>query len=390
MDKSLGNTTKQIIEVLNRFEKQLKSNADVDSGGKITFQNPWSIDIDKVKLEIQKLLQKELNSILKKDIELKKLPELINANNILNFHKALKKQVPNLVYLIEFTDLFSEEDLPWYPFYDAISIYFSATKISKLDSKVAYEYILKAMLHTDDENFESFEDTDWNEFVPQLDALRQHKFATKKNIEEISEIISRYDGSAFIYTPPEIIFKGSSKEMEDNFSNWLERYLTTPLIMEVSFKGLDKNHNFESLIESWHRHSLNDSAKSGKLIWHTTMANVPVNFEFDKKKIKFKIHRISQLADPAIGPDFSIPTNPRSEYKVTMFRTGTRNEYDQSMDKSFLALQVLIVSENLNCPLENIKAEIDWLRVYEKDYPLEGLSENEIKTISNVYLDSRK
>ena len=390
MDKNLKVIENQLIEILRTHEIKLKNIADLDAKGKITYKNPWSVDIDKIRNEIQKFLRNELNSIIKSQIELKSLPELINAQNIVKFHKALKKQTPNLIYLIEFTDLFYEGDMPWYPFYDAIREYFSPKKIAKIDSKIAYEYILKAMLHTDDENFESFEDTDWNEFVPQLDALRQHKFATKKNFEEISELISRYDGSAFIYTPPEIIFKGSSKGMEVNFSNWLERYLTTPLMMEVSFKGLGKNHNLESLIESWHRNSLNDSAKSGKLIWHTTMANVPVKFKAGNKKIEFNIHRISQLADPAIGPDFSIPTTPRSEYKVTMFRTGTRDEYDQSMDKSFLAMQILIASENLKCPLRDITAEIDWLRISEKDYPLAGLSESQIKTISNRYLDSYK
>ena len=77
------------------------------------------------------------------------------------------------------------------------------------------------------------------------------------------------------------------------------------------------------------------------------------------------------------------------KYKLTLYRTGERHEYDSEMDKNLLALQTLIVQENINVPIENIESEIDWLRLGEKSYPLLGLSEDELDALSKIYLDAQ-
>jgi hypothetical protein len=59
------------------------------------------------------------------------------------------------------------------------------------------------------------------------------------------------------------------------------------------------------------------------------------------------------------------------------------------MDQSLLALQVLVLSQNFHCPVENIQGEIDWLRLDERDYPLKDLNERELDDLSQAYIQAQ-
>jgi hypothetical protein len=56
------------------------------------------------------------------------------------------------------------------------------------------------------------------------------------------------------------------------------------------------------------------------------------------------------------------------------------------MDRSLLALQVLLFHESSNVPIDKIEAEVHWIRLEEKAYPLVGLTRDELEEISQTYL----
>jgi hypothetical protein len=277
--------------------------------------------------------------------------------------------------------------MPWYPLYDALRLFFTVEQIGLIQSESEYQFALSGIHHIESEFFDYMEEIDLQVFIPQAEALIASKFSGEKDRDDLLAMIARFDGSAYIYTPPEIVFEGSSGGLEAPFTEWLNAFMVTPLFDdEFDGEGSSLEFNLQSLIERWNRRPLQERSPYGDKIWHIIAINTPVQFNYEEKLITFEIHKISQLADPDIGLDPAIPTNPEIHYKITLFRTGERHEYDADMDRSLLAVQVIIASENLKCPVKEIEADIDWLRLDERDYPLVGLSEEELHSISHQYL----
>jgi hypothetical protein len=163
------------------------------------------------------------------------------------------------------------------------------------------------------------------------------------------------------------------------------------LLMDDDIDGEDGEFdpNLDLLKERWLERGFAEKTSYEGFLWEPIVVNETVDIELEEKPIYVVLNQLSQITQDRILIPESAEPQTMDKYKLTLYRTGERHEYDSEMDKNLLALQTLIVLENLNVALENIESEIDWIRLGEKSFPLLGLSEDELDSLSKIYLDAQ-
>ena len=337
-----------------------------------------------------KLFLDQIPLLIGNQVAFDDLPQIARDSDIIDFSRDLEIEFPKFKELVHISERCDAEDVNWYPLYDALRMHFTVERIDSIKGAVEFKYAYEGLRQTDAEFFDYMQAEDFTDFIPQLEALSRNHLASQEEIEEIANMIARYDGSAFIYVPPEIIFSGTTGGLERDFMEWLEKHLTSSIFDDdIDFSEMGSDSNLEPLKERWLRRPENEPVGIANFVWHTIAVNAPVEFTDDSRLVSFSIHKVTQMADPAIGPDFSRPTNPQNLFKITLIRTGERHEYNQELDKSLLALQCLVVSQNMKCGVESIDAEIDWLRLDEREFPIKGLNERELDDLSRLYVEAQ-
>jgi len=124
--------------------------------------------------------------------------------------------------------------------------------------------------------------------------------------------------------------------------------------------------------------------------WKVVECNYPITIEQGSKTLEVVVPIVYQLFHRYPVGELkkqNIVEEPQENWKASLLRVGSRDEYTDMDNLELLAAITVALASALNCELEKVSSEIDWLRTQEKDYPLLGKAEGDIRRYSQNYFD---
>jgi hypothetical protein len=382
----------QLFEILRKCETRIKELAIANDNYVEYYEDEASDFLDLCQREIHSILLKKVPELLVSGTGIDSLPQLARASDIFELCDALsphEKEFPNL---FDFAETFDDTLISWEPLHSAIRDLFTTSRIAEIASQSEAELALIGFeqLNKIDQDF--FINLDKDVLLEKLELLRKSTYLSYEQIVTVNELIETVQEMNITYTPIVREFEGSSGGLEPVFVAWIEKMFKIPLLlMDDDIDGEDGEFdlNLDLLKERWLERGFAEKTSYEGFLWEPIVVNETVDIELEEKPIYVVLNQLSQITQDRILIPESAEPQTMDKYKLTLYRTGERHEYDSEMDKNLLALQTLIVLENLNVALENIESEIDWIRLGEKSYPLLGLSEDELDSLSKIYLDAQ-
>jgi hypothetical protein len=382
----------QLFEILRKCETRIKELAIANDNYVEYYEDEASDSLDLCQREIHDTLLRKIPELLASSTGIDSLPQLARASDIFELCDALsphEKEFPNL---FDFAETFDDTLISWEPLHSAIRDLFTTSRIAEIASQSEAELALIGFeqLNKIDQDF--FINLDKDVLLEKLELLRKSTYLAYEQIVTVNELIETVQEMNVTYTPIVKEFEGSSGGLEPVFVAWIEKMFKIPLLlMDDDIDGEDGEFdpNLDLLKERWLERGFAEKTSYEGFLWEPIVVNETVDIELEEKPIYVVLNQLSQITQDRILIPESAEPQTMDKYKLTLYRTGERHEYDSEMDKNLLALQTLIVLENLNVALENIESEIDWIRLGEKSYPLFGLSEDELDSLSKIYLDAQ-
>ena len=356
------------------------------------YEDEASDSLDLCQREIHDTLLRKIPELLASSTGIDSLPQLARASDIFELCDALSPHEKEFPHLFDFAETFDDTLISWEPLHSAIRDLFTTSRIAEIASQSEAELALIGFeqLNKIDQDF--FINLDKDVLLEKLELLRKSTYLSYEQVVTVNELIETVQEMNVTYTPIVREFEGSSGGLEPVFVAWIEKMFKIPLLlMDDDIDGEDGEFdpNLDLLKERWLERGFAEKTSYEGFLWEPIVVNETVDIELEEKPIYVVLNQLSQITQDRILIPESAEPQTMDKYKLTLYRTGERHEYDSEMDKNLLALQTLIVLENLNVALENIESEIDWIRLGEKSYPLFGLSEDELDSLSKIYLDAQ-
>jgi hypothetical protein len=382
----------QLFEILRKCETSIKELAVANDNYVDYYEDEASDSLDLCQREIHEALLRIIPELLSSATGVDSLPELARASDIFEFCDALSPHEKEFPHLFDFAETFDDTLISWEPLHSAIRDFFTTSRITEIASPSEVELALIGFqqISNIDEDFTS--NLDKGALQEQLELLRKSTHLAYEQVVTVNELIQTVQEMNIPHIPIVKEFEGSSGGLEPIFLEWIEKTFKIPLLlMDDDMDELEDepDPNLELLKERWLERGFAEKTSYEGFIWEPIVVNETVDIELEEKPVYVVLNQLSQITQDRILIPESAEPQTMDKYKLTLYRTGERHEYDSEMDKNLLALQTLIVQENLNVPVENIECEIDWVRLGEKSYPLLGLSEDELDSLSKIYLDAQ-
>jgi hypothetical protein len=278
-------------------------------------------------------------------LKIENLSPLAKASDIYEFSIALneyKLKYPSIVMFIETLD---SSLCAWEPFYEAIRLYFNEKRISEIASRQEFMIAIKGYINIE---------TMYFHYQPhvskELVELRRCVFARFSEIELISDLINQGSPANYIYHAPLVIFEGSTGGLEHELVEWIAKmHNSQSLFDDEDFDYLEEsevplNSNMEALKSYWLEKDSRNTTMYDGFTWHVIDANASVDLDLGDRTTFVTIHVLSQIR-ANLNNEIE---NEKEYYKISLLRTGLRDEYDSAMDRSLLALQVIMFQESAN------------------------------------------
>ena len=388
----MANIEEQLFEILRKCETKIKELAIANDDYVEYYEDEASDSLDLCQREIHDALLRKIPELLASATGIDSLPQLARASDIFEFCDALSPHEKEFPHLFDFAETFDDTLISWEPLHSAIRDFFTTSRITEIasPSEVALALIGFEQISKIDEDFTSNLDKD--ALQEQLELLRKSTHLAYEQVVTVNELIETVQEMNIPHVPIVKEFEGSSGGLEPIFLQWIDKMFKIPLLLmddDIDGEDVEFDPNLDLLKERWLERGFAEKTSYEGFIWEPIVVNETVDIELEEKPVYVVLNQLSQITqDRILIPESSDPQTI-DKYKLTLYRTGERHEYDSEMDKNLLALQTLIVQENLNVPIENIESEIDWIRLSEKSYPLLGLSEDELDSLSKIYLDAQ-
>jgi hypothetical protein len=388
----VANIEEQLFEILRKCETKIKELAIANDDYVEYYEDEASDSLDLCQREIHDVLLRKIPELLASTTGIDSLPQLARASDIFEFCDALSPHEKEFPHLFDFAETFDDTLISWEPLHSAIRDFFTTSRITEIASPSEVELALIGFeqISKIDEDFTSNLDKD--ALQEQLELLRKSTHLAYEQVVTINDLIETVQEMNIPHIPIVKEFEGSSGGLEPIFLEWIEKTFKIPLLlMDDDMDELEDepDPNLDLLKERWLERGFAEKTSYEGFIWEPIVVNETVDIELEEKPVYVVLNQLSQITQDRILIPESAEPQTMDKYKLTLYRTGERHEYDSEMDKNLLALQTLIVQENLNVPIENIESEIDWIRLSEKSYPLLGLSEDELDSLSKIYLDAQ-
>jgi hypothetical protein len=388
----VANIEEQLFEILRKCETKIKELAIANDDYVEYYEDEASDSLDLCQREIHDALLRKIPELLASATGIDSLPQLARASDIFEFCDALSPHEKEFPHLFDFAETFDDTLISWEPLHSAIRDFFTTSRITEIASPSEVELALIGFeqISKIDEDFTSNLDKD--ALQEQLELLRKSTHLAYEQVVTVNELIETVQEMNITHVPIVKEFEGSSGGLEPIFLQWIEKMFKIPLLLmddDIDGDDVEFDPNLDLLKERWLERGFAEKTSYEGFIWEPIVVNETVDIELEEKPIYVVLNQLSQITQDRILIPESADPQTMDKYKLTLYRTGERHEYDSEMDKNLLALQALIVQENLNVPIENIESEIDWIRLGEKSYPLLGLSEDELDSLSKIYLDAQ-
>jgi hypothetical protein len=388
----VANLDEQIFEILRRCEANIKKLAVMNEDYLEYYEDEASEFLDLCQSELKDLLLTKVPELFPSQSGVDDLSQLARASDIFEFCEALSPHEKEFPHLFDFAETFDDTLISWEPLHSAIRDFFSPARIAEISSRSEIELVLIGFNQLNKIDQDLFGSLDKHQLLENLELLRKSAYLSYEEVVTVNELIETVKRMHVTYAPIVKNFQGSSGGLEPIFIEWIEKMFKIPLLLmddDIDGEDGELDPNLELLKERWLERGFAEKTSYEGFIWEPIAVNSIVDIVLEEKPIYVVLNQLSQITQDRILIPESAEPQTMDKYKLTLYRTGERHEYDSEMDKNLLALQTLIVKDNLNVPIENIESEIDWLRLGEKSYPLLGLSEDELDSLSKIYLDAQ-
>ncbi len=383
---------KQIFALFERLENDLKESVVMDGTDIDFFEDSATDYFVNTRNGIEDLISEQLPEIIRSATQLKVLPAVAICLDIYELAEVLSSYNERFPLVYEFAEVQTQEDISWQPIYDACRNYFNEDVIASISSRYEFDLARKAFLGILDLSPYFYEHGGFEDFRLNVNALRNCSFAEVEDHEALDRLLEILEPpEPFTRHPTVKIYSGSTGGLETQFIEWLERHhKSQSLIDDEDFDLVapppETDQNWENLLTAWLESDSQTQSAFENYFWIPIDVRAPIDYEYGDVPIFFEIHQLSQIIrDPKNSRISQLPES-LEHYKIIMYRTGERHEYNSEMDRSLLALQIILFHESSNVPIEKIEAEVHWIRLEEKTYPLLGLTRDELVEISQTYL----
>jgi len=202
-------------------------------------------------------------------------------------------------------------------------------------------------------------------------------------------------------------FEGSTHGMEDLLLDYISKLVASPYSLlkedfldedsmpdeaKAFYKEIALVPNLELLISLWSIHCHQQQRFTPGEFWDALDTNIETSFRTNRgtnleKTNELRIHYLFQLKEIYYDEHDDMGTHIFEKWKVCLLRTGLRDEYSQEDAVGLLAAQRLIVSKVIETNLENISAEIIWLRYGQRESVSVGATEEEAERLATNYFE---
>lgn len=202
-------------------------------------------------------------------------------------------------------------------------------------------------------------------------------------------------------------FEGSTYGLEDQllefismatssvYSLLLEDYLdeeSMPEDAKAFNRELAKFPNIALLMSLWSIYCPHQERLTTTEFWDAIDLNIETSFQTNRdtkleKTYEVRIHYLFQLKEIYYDEHDDAGTHIFEKWKVCLLRTGLRDEYLQKDAIGLLTAQRLIVSRVFETKLENVSAEIIWLRYGQRESVVDGATKEDAERLATNYFD---
>lgn len=383
---------KRIFALFARLENDLNETVVMDGESIEYFDDAATDYFVNTRDEIEVLISEQLPGIIKRKSDLTVLPAVALCADIYDLAQFLSIQKERFPLAHEYAEAQTQDDIGWQPIYDACRDYFDEDVIALISSRYEFDLARKAFLGILDLSSYFYEHGQFEDFRFNVNALKNCSFAEVQDHEALDRLLEILEPpEPFTLQPTVKVYSDSTGGLETQFVEWLERqHKSQSLFDEEDFDfdapPSETDQNWDNLLTAWLESDSQPQSAFENYLWTPIDVRAPIDYEFGDVPIFFEIHQLSQVIRDPNNPRISHLPESLEHYKIIMYRTGERHEYNSEMDRSLLALQVILFHESSEVPIENIEAEVQWIRLEEKAYPLLGLTRDELEEISQTYL----
>ena len=357
---------------------------------------------DDLNESIAKLLKPIVPLILDSKFEFSGVPEIARLNDFENFAGYIKQDESKFPNIYKWSWNFVQWDTTyWDPLNWAIRETLHEQPEEEIKSRRVFEVYFQGFVRISEATKYGWSSGYEFELLKTLEVLRNSIFATAQEIEEI-ETLENEIKHAYNHLPLEEIdwdFQGPTRHLEREvwdsirgqlFGLFDDRDFDLFEEKEEAERSSQDQHNFEGLILKWTSRPNYYLSEIQDKYWKIVEGDYPITLNQGEKKLEVVVPIVYQLFHRfPVGElvEQNIVEEPQDFWRASLVRVGTRDEYSEAENLEMLAIISVALASELNCGLEKISSEIDWLRIQEKEAPLADKPEMEIRLYSQDYFD---
>jgi len=396
MDMELMNH--EVEAILQRYEAIAAERAILENGELSGYEDEIDEDFVECYTEFVALVETVIPRLRSGECKYEDLPVALRVNSISEFADYMSLLDANYPMLNGYVE--SLQDWLWAPLHDSLRKVFTLELVKNISSKSEFDLAWRGYCESLD--LYSVYAYDNNEIYTAINVIIQLQtlgIADSPQAQQMSIILKKLQGMMEEdYVPPKISeFVESSVGLEDLISAWINEVTTTPqLLFADEILGLSHEYVdpiIEDLKQEWFKIDAAISAVDGSRFWQLIDSNIETNFRTErkflgKKKNKLYIHTLYQLHEIVTGQSGEGFNRPLDRWRICLLRTGFRHEYLPNEGNGLIAAQLLTASKVLESSLDNFTAEVNWLRLGQRETVLEGISRVEAEALADAFFEN--
>lgn len=384
----------EVDALLKRYESIASSRAVFEDGELSYYEDEIDNDLQECYLELLLLAALAIPSLRKGIYKYEDVHPALRVRSMYEFADYISSQRENYPMLDGYVETL--QDWLWAPLHESLRKVFTLEVVEGILTKSEFDlawrgYCEELELYSVDAYLID-EVSNAVNVITQLQAL---DMADALQMQKMIATLSMLQAITDNYVP---IGKGgfthSSAGLEDEISVWIKEITTNPQLLSIDdvldINFVDVNPNIEPLKAGWLKLDAEITVVAENKFWELRDSHIESVFRTDrkivgKKKNKICIHTLYQLQEIVIGESDESYNRPLDKWKICLLRTGLRHEYLPIEENGLLAAQLLTSAYVLETSLDNLSAEILWLRLGQRDSVLGGISRVEAEVLAKAY-----
>jgi hypothetical protein len=389
--------TQEVEVILKRYESIATERAIFEDGELSYYEDEIDEDLVECYSEFVALAESVIPSLRSGKYKYEDLHVTLRVNSISEFAEYMSSQDANYPMLNGYIETL--QDWLWAPLHESLRKVFTLEVVHGISTKIEFDLAWRGYCETLElySIYTQFID-DVIEAVSVIAHLKLLGMADPSQEQDMSFVEEKLQRIIRDYVPPRKSgFTENSAGLEDEISKWISEITTTSQVLDLedAFNPIldDKDSNIEALRQAWVKADAEISAVVGNKFWQLSDSNIETGFRTErkflgKKKNKIYIHTLYQLNEIVVGQSGESFNKPLDKWKICLLRTGLRHDYLPNEGNGLIAAQLLTASKVLESSLDNFSAEINWLRLGERETVLEGISRVEAEALATGFFEN--